>query len=337
MSKRISKLLYDMFYYKTLVTSFIAPQSSAEKAFQMYTSAPPAKADPQWEVEFEKKVPYNIIKIPYKEHIERMNKRKEENIPTPYKILIIPSFPEELVVSEYLPDPNVPKREETVICLHGWGGRGLNFFKFIPKLQSKGFRVIVPDFPQHGKTDGPATGGHVFGHSINSLIHYINGPVYIITHSLGNVGFCINYAISTEEDRKYIKRYVGIAIPDEYNDIMVAFENIIGLSSRSHPYFVEKNVDWLGEEFTKHLVFGEVMNKYDIPTLLIHDKNDKELDFAKAAHSGHLLTHKNYKVNGEVKPCFFESEGLGHRRILRDDGIVDRVVEFLSEDIELLD
>ncbi|ORX75055.1 alpha/beta-hydrolase [Anaeromyces robustus] len=345
-----SKLLYDLFYYKTLITSFIAPKSSAAKALELYTTAPPSKKEPEWEIEFEKNVPYQILKVPFDKHIKEIEKRKEIEKSTPYEIVLIPSFPKELTVLEYLPNPNVPKREETIICVHGWGGRSLNFFKFIPKLQDKGFRVLAPDFPQHGKTDGPETGGHVFGHSINNLIRYVNGPVYLITHSLGNVAFCINYAISTEEERKLIKRYVGIAIPNEYNDIMVAFENLIGLSNRSHPYFVEENIKWLGEDFTKNMVFGEIVKNYNIPTLLIHDKNDKELDFDKALQTASLLPYKTYKINNNnnnnnnnnsnnndnnSKPTFFISEGLGHRRIIRDDGIVDRVVEFLSEDIEL--
>jgi len=333
----MSKLLYNLFYYKTLTTSFIAPQLAVGQAFKLYTSAPPMNKIPEWEVEFEKNVPYNVIKVPFKKHIEEMYKRKENKNSTPYEIFLIPDLPEELSVLEYLPDPNVPKREETIICCHGWGGRSFNFYKFIPKLQAKGFRVLAPDFPQHGKTEAPCSGGHTFGHSINCLIRYINGPVYILTHSLGNFGFCYNYALSTQQERNLVKRYVGIAIPNEYNDIMVAFENIIGLSNRCHPYFVEENVKWLGADFTKKSVFGEILSHYNIPLLFIHDKNDKELDFNKAVKTASFLKHKNYKVNGEIKPCFFESEGLGHRRILRDDGIVDRVVEFFAENIEIQD
>jgi len=326
--------MYNLFYYKTLVSSFVAPQSSAQTAFKLMTTAPPKK-EPEWEVEFEKNVPFNILKLPFKEHVEEMNKR-QPNYPTLTKI---PGLPEELTVFEYLPNPDVPKRPETVICVHGWGGKGFNFFKFIPKLQEKGFRVLAPDFPQHGKTDGPETGAHSFAHSINLLIKYIDGPVFFITHSLGNVGFWANYTFSSQQEKDAVKRYVGIGIPHVYNDILVAFENIIGLSNRSHPYFLEEHARWFGDEFTKEAVFGKMINNLNIPSLLIHDKNDKELDFNLASETASNISKKHYKVksSGEIKPTFFESEGLGHRRILRDDAIVDRVVEFLSEDIELQD
>jgi len=328
------KLMYNLFYYKTLVTSFLAPQCSAKTALKLMTTAPPKK-EPEWEVEFEKSVPYNVLKIPFKEHLEEMKKR-QPNYPTLTKI---PGLPEELVVFEYLPDANVQRRPETVICIHGWGGRGFNFFKFIPKLLEKGFRVLAPDLPQHGQTEGPETGAHSFAHSINLLIRYIDGPVYFITHSLGNVGFWANVTFSSQKEKEAIRRYVGIGIPHVYNDILIAFENIIGLSSRSHPYFLEEHANFFGDELTKKAVFGKALNELHLPTLLIHDKNDKELAFDLAKETASNLSKKHYKVKStnEVKPTFFESEGLGHRRILRDDGIVDRVVEFLSEDIEIQD
>ncbi|KAG4085649.1 alpha/beta-hydrolase [Neocallimastix lanati (nom. inval.)] len=308
---------------KILTTSFIAPQTMAKTAYRLITTAPPKK-EPEWEVEFEKEVPYNIIKIPFKDHIEEMKKRQP--LPTLSKI---PDLPEELTVLEFLPNSNVQRRPETVICSHGWGGRGLNFYKFIPKLQEK-------DFPQHGRTDGPEAGAHCFAHGINLVIRYVDGPVYLITHSLGNVGFWGSYSFSSQKEKDAIKRYVGIGIPNDYEDILFAFENTIGLSRRCHPYFLDIHASCFGDEFCRNQIFGKVINELNIPTLLIHDKNDKELDFEKAKETASHLSKKQYKVksSGEVKPTFYESEGLGHRRIIRDDDIIDRVVEFLSEDIE---
>jgi len=331
----INKILYNLFYYKTLIQSFLFPKSFAVTAYKLFETPKLPPKIPQWEKDFEKENEFNIFKIPYSEHIDTIKERMVKNS-TAFEITRIPNFPEELTVLEYLPNPNVPKREETIICVHGWDGRGFNYFKFIPKFQEKGFRVLTPDFPRHGKTGGVESGCHVFGHSINALIRYVNAPVYVLAHSLGNGAFCINYGISNETEKKLVKRYAGIAIPDKFTDIVEIFENMIGIARRCHPYFLAENNKNLGFDISK-MVFGEIINNYNIPTLLIHDKKDKELDFNKACLSANLLPHKNYKVNGQIKPCFYKSEGLGHRRILRDDDIVDRVVEFFSEDIELQD
>ena len=175
---------------------------------------------------------------------------------------------------------------------------------------------------------------HVFGHSVNALIRYINGPVFILAHSVGNGAFCVNYGLSDENEKNLVKRFVGICFPNSTYDVLEFFENMIGISSRCHPYFCEENSKNLGFDI-EELNIGLILKKYDIPILLIHDKNDKELKFEYACKAAEHLPYKNYKVNGEIKPCFFESEGLGHRRIIRDDNIVDRVVEFFSEKIEL--
>jgi hypothetical protein len=331
----MDRLLYNLFYYKTLITSFIFPQSSAISAYKLFETPKYPPRVPEWEKEFEKENKFNIIKVPYKEHINTIKERMVKNSMN-FELTRLPNFPEELTVLEYLPNPDVPKREETIICAHGWDGRSFNYYKFIPKLQAKGFRVLAPDFPRHGKTEGIESGCHVFGHSINALIRYVNSPVYILAHSVANGAFGVNYGISSEAEKNLIKRYVAIAFPNHSLDIVEFFENNIGLSSRCHPYFYAECSNKLGFDLDE-IRYGDIISKYDIPILLIHDKDDKELKFENAVKSATLLQHKNYKVNGEIKPCFFESEGLGHRRILRDDGIVDRVVEFFSEDIELKD
>lgn len=326
----MDKILYNLFYYKTLITSFIAPESSAYKAYSLFETPKLPPKVPQWEIEFDKTEPYNLIKIPYKPHIELL-KKHIENKELPYEITRIPNFPEYFNVLEYEPDEKVPKREETIICVHGWDGRSLNYFKFIKKFQQKGFRVLAPDFPRHGKTGGEESGVHVFGHSLHALINYVNGPVYVLAHSLGNGAFCVNYAMSTPEELKLIKRYVGIGIPNKFTDIMDIFSNMIGLSKRAETPFRDVNCEMLGLDVRK-MVVSEVMKEFNIPILLIHDENDKELEIANAQIVGNCLNYKKYKIGDKEYPCFYQSKGLGHRRIIRDEGIVDRVVEFFAED-----
>ena len=43
------------------------------------------------------------------------------------KITHILNLPSEITVLEFLADENTQKREETIICIHWWGGRGTNF------------------------------------------------------------------------------------------------------------------------------------------------------------------------------------------------------------------
>ncbi|KAG4088230.1 hypothetical protein H8356DRAFT_1325345 [Neocallimastix lanati (nom. inval.)] len=138
---------------------------------------------------------------------------------------------------EYLLNLNVLKHEDTIIS---------------------GFKVLTPDFPIHGKTEGAESEWHCFDCSINALICYVNSPVYILAYSIGNA---------------FVKRYVGIDIPNKFTDIFNIFENMIGISGR-----------------------------FDISKMVF--------DFNKAKISAALLSHKNYKVISKIKTYLFESEGL---------------------------
>ena len=80
-------------------------------------------------------------------------------------------MPEEITVLEFLPEENIEKRQCTVICSHGFEGRGTNFYKFIQKLTEKGFRVLAPDYPLHGNTGGTEAGLHGLGWSLNCILY----------------------------------------------------------------------------------------------------------------------------------------------------------------------
>ena len=54
--------------------------------------------------------------------------------------------------------------------------------------------------------------------------------------------------------------------------------------------------------------------------MIIHDKNDREVELHNS-----INIEKNLK-NGK----FIITSGLGHRRILRDDIVIDYIVNFLK-------
>ena len=59
----------------------------------------------------------------------------------------------------------------------------------------------------------------------------------------------------------------------------------------------------------------------DIPVLVIHDKNDPEV----AVIAG--INIYNHLKNGTL----YLTEGLGHRKILGDPAVIDKVVQFVKK------
>ena len=186
-------LAYNYFYYKNALMCKLFPDYVANNITNLFFT--PRKIEQQeYEKEFENSTKHNILKIPTEGYRERASKFEENNKDRKeIKLNSIPNLPSEIIVLEFLPDENSPKRDSTIICVHGWEGRGTNFFKFIPKLTQKGFRVWAPDFPMHGKTGGEETGCHIFGFALNCILNYLQTPAILLVHSLGNGATCTNY------------------------------------------------------------------------------------------------------------------------------------------------
>ena len=322
---------YNLFYYKNYFTCKLFPNYVANNITDLFFTPRNIPQQP-YEAEFEKTTKHNILKIPTEGYKERAAKFEENNKERKdMKLNRIPELPSEITVLEFLPEENIEKKEATIICVHGWEGRGTNFYKFIPKLTSKGFRVLAPDFPMHGKTSGTETGCHVFGFSLNCILNYIKVPAILLVHSLGNGAACTNYYISDEKTRNQIKGFIGIGVPDKFTDYIRNFGSMMGLDDYTNNLFLEKNSERLGIDI-KYFVVSDTIKNFNYPCLIVHDDKDKEVDYNWALNSSKFIQEKyqKYKIGDKEYPCLHKTSGLGHRRILRDDGVVNIVVDFIS-------
>ena len=322
---------YNLFYYKNYFTCKLFPNYVANNITDLFFTPRNIPQQP-YEAEFEKTTKHNILKVPTEGYKERAAKFEENNKERKdMKLNRIPELPSEITVLEFLPEENIEKKEATIICVHGWEGRGTNFYKFIPKLTSKGFRVLAPDFPMHGKTSGTETGCHVFGFSLNCILNYIKVPAILLVHSLGNGAACTNYYISDEKTRNQIKGFIGIGVPDKFSDYIRNFGNMMGLDDYTNNLFLEKNSERLGIDI-KYFVVSDTIKNFNYPCLIVHDDKDKEVSIEWAINSSKYIQQKyqTYKIGDKEYPCLHKTSGLGHRRILRDDGVVDTVVDFIS-------
>ena len=79
--------------------------------------------------------------------------------------------------------------DNTILCLHGWGGSTASFAGLINRIvEHGGARAIAVDFPNHGKTPAPDTVWHVgdFKAQILALLDELQlERVDIVAHSFG--------------------------------------------------------------------------------------------------------------------------------------------------------
>ena len=324
-------LSYNFFYYKNFLTCKIFPNYVANNMIDLYFTPRNIPQQP-YEVEFEKTTKHNILKIPTAGYKERVSKFEENNKERKdMKLNRIPELPEEIIVLEFLPNENIEKKKATIVCAHGWEGRGTNFYKFIPKLTEKGFRVLAPDYPMHGNTGGTESGCHVFGYALNCILNYIKEPTILLVHSMGNGTTCTNYYISDDKTRNQIKGFAAIGVPDAFTEVLETFKKVVGMDDYTYKLFLEKFSERLGID-VKYFVVSKTIKYFNYPCLLVHDDKDKEMSLDWAINSSKYVPEpfQTYKIGDKVYPCFHKTSGLGHRRILRDDNVVNLVVDFIS-------
>jgi pimeloyl-ACP methyl ester carboxylesterase len=212
------------------------------------------------------------------------------------------------------------RRPATVYLVHGWGGRGSQFGAMVEPLLESGHRVVMLDAPAHGDSDhGPAgprrTNGLEFAKALDAVFCRFGPAEAVVAHSLG--------AIATYLALRFgwlgTKRLVVIAPMVESQSLFDQFQAALGFGERTRRAFDRSILEWVGIPVAEFDARFQATQVEPVPTLVIADRGDRQtpyddvVDFAESI-SAPLLT----------------TEGLGHRKILRDREVIASVVEFVS-------
>lgn len=224
------------------------------------------------------------------------------------KMVLIPKLNQEVMVYSY----GYSKRK--VLLIHGWSGRGTQLFKIADKLLENGFMTISFDAPAHGKSTGKKTMMNEFVTTALFLEKEF-GPFEIaIGHSLGAMT-----VLNSIKQGLNLKKAIVIGSGDVISDIVKEFVAKLQLKP--------KMVDKIKYHFYKN--FGEDIDNYSayiaaknvkIPTLVLHDTEDTDVPVSCAHHIRQNLEQ------GEI----LITNGLGHRRILKDSQVINRIIEFIN-------
>ena len=224
------------------------------------------------------------------------------------EFLFIPELNKEIQIYTY----GYSKRK--VLLVHGWSGRGTQLYKIADKLLENGFMTISFDGPAHGKSTGKTTMMHEFVIA-TKLIESTYGPFeFAIGHSLGAMAI-----LNSVKQGLELKKIVTIGAGDVITDIITDFVKKLELKP--------KMVGKIKQLFYKN--FGKSIDSYSasiaakevkIPTLVIHDTEDTDV-LVSCAHN-----IRQNLIQGEL----LITNGLGHRRILKDNQVINRILDFIS-------
>ncbi|HXV76918.1 MAG TPA: alpha/beta fold hydrolase [Candidatus Polarisedimenticolaceae bacterium] len=208
-------------------------------------------------------------------------------------------------------------RGPTVLLVHGWGGRGSQLGSFVEPLVERGFRVVGYDGPGHGRSAGRRSSLPELAEAVRT-VGAASGPlVAVIAHSLGAAATTV--ALDGGLD---VGRVAYLAAPARLRYFIETFCAALGL-----PQTVERRmVRRIERRFSIRLAALDgtaiAYRRALPPALLVHDRADRDVPFAQSRELAEAWPAASLIATG----------GLGHRGILRDRAIVDRVVAFVSGD-----
>ena len=203
---------------------------------------------------------------------------------------------------------------EKVLLAHGWSGRGTQLYAIAESLHKKGYHVISFDAPAHGKSTGKITNMLQWGAAIKALNnHYEKFDIYI-GHSLGSMAI-LKYC----EQASNAKKIITIGSGDQMRTIFDNFIMSVGLkpktSERMKTYFQDKYNININEYDASYVV-----RQQQTPTLIIHDEDDHDINVSCAKN-----IHKQHP-----NATLMVTKGLGHRRILRDEKVIQKILSFIQ-------
>ena len=207
--------------------------------------------------------------------------------------------------------------ERRVLLMHGFEGRSSNMAAFAAGLQELGMAAVAFDFFGHGASEGSRATVVDLEPAIRATADKYGPFDAIIAHSFG--GLCAFHALRGGVPAG---RMVSIASVCDFGYLPEVFCTKLGLrpsikadlQRRSEVFFRPETDIW--ERFSATYRAAELT----IPLLVIHDENDKEI----AVTQGRKLAAAYRQAE------FIETNGLGHRRILADRGVLAATLEFIA-------
>ena len=240
-------------------------------------------------------------KLPKRElHMERESVQKS---------ILVPEIQKEIVVYEY------GKSEKKILLVHGWSGRGTQLVKIADEMLKIGYMTVSFDAPAHGKSKGNSSIMIEFIAAILAIDKQFGPFEFAIGHSLGGMSV-LNAMKQNFKVKKAITLGSGDIIQDIIDDFICKLKLKPEFGIRLRDYFETKYGGKMGD-YSAYKA-AEVTN---IPILIIHDKDDNDVAVAAAYNIHKHLKHAEIMI----------TEGLGHRKILGDDAVIQKIIEFISK------
>ena len=210
-------------------------------------------------------------------------------------------------------------RGPTVILVHGWEGYGAQLVHFVRPLLSAGLRVVTFDMPAHGGSTGRQVTALDMARALRVVAQQFSPNRGVIAHSLGAA-----VAVYAMFDGMELDRAVLLAPAAEPTHFARILATSLGFSGKGTDRVLKRIEQRLGRRLQDMNVV-KFIPRIRPPLLVLHDLEDPEVPF------GHGEAIARAWPGARLEPL----AGMGHRRLLRDAGVINAVTAFIGDETEL--
>ena len=205
---------------------------------------------------------------------------------------------------------------EKVLLVHGWNGRASQFHGIAQACHDAGLDVTAIDLPGHGRSDDRPTALPEFVEAISEISAH-HGPYdHIIGHSIGGIAVlnCPRHGLEFE-------KIVIISIPAV--EVANLFQNFIEMFGLPIEKYADLMIERASERFdARPGSFDPIIVSKGLTSkvMIVHCKNDVDAEANESIQLSQAIESSELVL----------TSGLGHRRILRDEGVIRQIVDFLK-------
>lgn len=202
--------------------------------------------------------------------------------------------------------------ESPVLMLHGWEARATQFGPLALEIAGRGAPVVALDGPAHGHSPGARAHMAAFARALLEADRELGPFRAVVGHSMGGgaAAIALSWGLRAE-------RAVLVAAPASVREVIEGAAVFMGLPDPAVGRFTDWLVEHVGIEVDG--VGAESLGpRMTVPALVVHSRDDVEVAFDDA-----LRIAKAWPGAG-----LLELDGLGHRRLLRDPSVLERIADF---------
>lgn len=204
----------------------------------------------------------------------------------------------------------------SILFIHGWSGRGTQACSYAAPLTQAGYKTVSFDGPAHGNTPGKQSSVLQFADAVLAMqAHY--GPFAgVITHSFG--GMILTFA---SQFGFQVQRAACLCPPENFDIVIDNFAKTLALPDSVRQVMLKKFQATHGDLLRDMVSTVHQAKHIDYPLLLVHDKDDPEIPWQSSQDIANAVANSQLVL----------TQGLKHRRIVRDEKVVDAIVRFITE------